>query len=409
MLYRIPLYYTCFQCVGSSCEDTCCRGWQIGIDEESFRYYQTVPGEFGKRLRDHMIPSAFSGGGAVFALNGRACSFLDSDGLCDIYKELGKEKLCRTCRTYPRHMEDYGELREMMLSLSCPEAARLILGDDTEGAFRLAKKRKPRSASEREKDPDKEVLSCMLEARQTITALIRNTDGRLCEKMAMALSYARDLQYHFRKIQSLKISEERKAKRRKQQFKQISKRYLEKSAAADFKRKLKSFQNREKERRIRLSAWMRCLQELEPVLGQWDRKQGKICTSLYHRMSEEGYQKLGEQFALAAEGFSLEWENLFLYFIYTYFLGACYDGDLYSKVKFAVLNVMTIWEWCMFRYQKTGIFDRDELVAASYRYAREVENSDENLEMLEAEFRKNPLFSLKSFLVVLAGTVDRMI
>ena len=36
--------------------------------------------------------------------------------------------LCDTCRDYPRHMEEFEGLREGSLSLSCIEAAKLILG-----------------------------------------------------------------------------------------------------------------------------------------------------------------------------------------------------------------------------------------------------------------------------------------
>ena len=36
--------------------------------------------------------------------------------------------LCDTCRDYPRHMEEFEGLREGSLSLSCIEAAKIILG-----------------------------------------------------------------------------------------------------------------------------------------------------------------------------------------------------------------------------------------------------------------------------------------
>ena len=35
--------------------------------------------------------------------------------------------LCDTCRNYPRHIEEFEGLREISLSLSCPEAARILL------------------------------------------------------------------------------------------------------------------------------------------------------------------------------------------------------------------------------------------------------------------------------------------
>lgn len=39
MLYTIPDYYKEFSCIATDCEDTCCAGWQIVIDEKSKRRY----------------------------------------------------------------------------------------------------------------------------------------------------------------------------------------------------------------------------------------------------------------------------------------------------------------------------------------------------------------------------------
>ena len=61
------------------------------------------------------------------ASTGNRCAFLNEENLCDLYKALGPDSLCDTCRMYPRHTEEYEGLRELSLSLSCPEAARIIL------------------------------------------------------------------------------------------------------------------------------------------------------------------------------------------------------------------------------------------------------------------------------------------
>ena len=63
-------------------------------------------------------------------MNGR-CPLLTQDGLCPIVTELGEEFLSTTCHTHPRFTEVYGGYQETMLSVSCPEAARLLL-DRTE-------------------------------------------------------------------------------------------------------------------------------------------------------------------------------------------------------------------------------------------------------------------------------------
>ena len=52
MILRYPAYYEKFHCIAGECEDTCCAGWEIDIDDESYRFYQSVPGDFGRRLRE---------------------------------------------------------------------------------------------------------------------------------------------------------------------------------------------------------------------------------------------------------------------------------------------------------------------------------------------------------------------
>ena len=122
MLYTIPDYYHEFSCIAGECEDTCCAGWQIVIDEDSLERYGKEQGEFGKRLRNSIDWEE-----ECFYQKNRRCAFLNDENLCDLYKALGPDALCDTCRLYPRHTEEYEGLRELSLSLSCPEAARIIL------------------------------------------------------------------------------------------------------------------------------------------------------------------------------------------------------------------------------------------------------------------------------------------
>ena len=100
MTVNYPDYYREFQCIGGMCPDTCCGGWQIGIDEKTCRRYKRENGEFGKRLR-----KSIDFKNRCFIMEGSGCPFLYKEKLCDIYRHLGKESLCNTCRDYPRHME----------------------------------------------------------------------------------------------------------------------------------------------------------------------------------------------------------------------------------------------------------------------------------------------------------------
>ena len=122
MRYLKPHFYDSFACTAGDCPDTCCAGWQIMIDEESLERYGNEPGEFGKILRNSIDWEE-----GYFYQNKRRCAFLNDENLCDLYKALGPDALCDTCRMYPRHTEEYEGLRELSLSLSCPEAAKIIL------------------------------------------------------------------------------------------------------------------------------------------------------------------------------------------------------------------------------------------------------------------------------------------
>ena len=75
-----PLWCKDFKCIADSCPDTCCRGWEVDIDEDSYYYYQTVKGTFGEELRNSICEED---GNHFFPLkkDGR-CPYLQDDDLC---------------------------------------------------------------------------------------------------------------------------------------------------------------------------------------------------------------------------------------------------------------------------------------------------------------------------------------
>lgn len=124
MIIEYPEYYERFRCIGGSCPDTCCAGWEVDIDDESGDYYRSVTGDFGKRLNDHICECD---GERYFPLTKKnRCPFLNDDNLCDIYINLGEESLCQTCTEYPRYFMDIGNYEQVDMSLSCMELARIF-------------------------------------------------------------------------------------------------------------------------------------------------------------------------------------------------------------------------------------------------------------------------------------------
>ena len=117
-------YVNKFSCLAGKCPDTCCKDWQIILDEDAIARYASLPGELGERVRAAMLTE---NGETRFRERGGNCVLLRDDGLCPLQAAYGAEMLCRTCFTHPRFTEEYGQTAELTLSASCPEAARLLL------------------------------------------------------------------------------------------------------------------------------------------------------------------------------------------------------------------------------------------------------------------------------------------
>lgn len=128
MKHIYPLYYKNFKCIAYKCPDSCCKGWDVVVDDESNEYYCTVGGTFGDKLKK--LTGIDGDGDRIFISQNGRCPFWNSDSLCDIYINLGEEHLCKTCKSFPRITQDYTAFSEHLLSLACPEAARLILCTD---------------------------------------------------------------------------------------------------------------------------------------------------------------------------------------------------------------------------------------------------------------------------------------
>lgn len=128
----VPQYLHHFSCIGSECEDTCCKNWRVSIDEETYKKYQ--------RVRDLELKPLFKQGIGRIRSNANSqnygkiimdaqgkCPFLSEDQLCTIQLKLGEDYLSDTCKFYPRVTNRVNGILEKSATLSCPEAARLAL------------------------------------------------------------------------------------------------------------------------------------------------------------------------------------------------------------------------------------------------------------------------------------------
>jgi len=120
-----PDYYRYFSCTADECSHNCCIGWEIDIDDDTYRYYMSVKGEMGQRLRTNI---SYSGETRHFRLGrDERCPFLNEDNLCDIISELGEDSLCEICASHPRFRSFFSDRIETGIGLACEAAAELIV------------------------------------------------------------------------------------------------------------------------------------------------------------------------------------------------------------------------------------------------------------------------------------------
>ena len=120
-----PAYYPRFRCLAGACRHTCCRGWEIDVDETALTRYEQVGGSLGDKLR-RAIDRA--GDAPHFRLDQQEnCPFLTKNGLCELILHLGEDSLCQVCADHPRYRGFFTDRTEIGLGLCCEAAARRIL------------------------------------------------------------------------------------------------------------------------------------------------------------------------------------------------------------------------------------------------------------------------------------------
>lgn len=127
-----PQYVSQFHCIGPACEDSCCIGWRVQIDKDTYKRYRDCPDSILREQMDEKVKrhrtNPTDGNYAKIKLNPDGhCPFIDEDKLCSIQRKLGEEYLSVTCTIYPRITNTINGITEKSLTMSCPEAARKAL------------------------------------------------------------------------------------------------------------------------------------------------------------------------------------------------------------------------------------------------------------------------------------------
>lgn len=370
MLYTFPDYYREFHCTADRCEDTCCAGWQIAVDEKTMKQYWRQKGALGRMLRRGIRRKE-----RVFRRkeDGR-CAFLDEQNLCRIYRGLGQQGLCRTCRVYPRHIEEFENVREVSLSVSCPEVARILLGRKEPVNFLSYEK----PGEEMWPEFDELTYSVQVDGREAMLDILKDRGKEIWLRAGLALGLAHDMERKIRRGETFSCQDviRRYQKEAAEQYTRERMAEFHRTPEAVFWAAREEFRSLYDLELLR-EDWEALLRESEFFLYQDSRQYGKI--------EAEFQEWLGKGFP--------EWEiaceQLLVYFTATYFCGAIYDGRVWGKARMAAVSVFLIYELWKARWLKNERqLDLEDRVEIVYRYSRELEHSDENLERLERQMER---------------------
>ena len=402
MIYTVPHYYKEFRCIAGDCGDTCCAGWQIMIDDKSLEKYRKASGGLGNRLANSIRWDE-----KRFRQYAGRCAFLNDDNLCDLYSEGGPGMLCRTCREYPRHTEEFEGCREISLSLSCEEAARIILG--CEEPVRFVTKERP--GEESYPDFDFFLYTKLAYSRELMIGLLQRRELPVSLRISMVLALAHDLQRRIGRGELFAVDG-------------LLSRYGAPGAPERFAAKLGKYRLDARERGGRMQELFGVFGELEVLKKDWP----EYVRGLERLLSAEGSagsarfagctgSAEGAGHAASRRAFleqnqrslALWAEQLMVYFVFTYYCGAVYDGRAYEKIRFAVAGTLLILEMAQAIWQRNGAvrpLGLEDVVEAAHRYSKEVEHSDDNLRSMERMVGSWDAFRLERLLEVISGICD---
>ena len=424
MLLRTPDFYDHFLCIGDSCKDCCCIGWELDIDDDTFEYYKSVPGPFGDRLRGCMSAarkvspdapgddSLFGddGGSTMYRLkiDGR-CPFLNSKNLCDIVLNLGPEALCQICSEYPRYSFEFDGAVEKSLTISCEEAGRLMFLSDvpigfveTEAGGWMPSDGPEADAYSPENDPDEEIFRTISLIRSASIRILENRRIDLADRIGHFLALCTEaqraldladsdpdlLRIRLPELVRLYTGSEHPeiTPEARDAAAEGSGPCLDAEEILPFPEDSELLDAVRRGRFDYLKKRMDILSGMEILTDRWIQEISELDKVF---ISEDSYESILSAWLSSPDCRIPAYEHLLVYFVFRYFPLAAYDGSIIDKARFAVFGMLVIRDLDAARFMRNGArFDLNDRIWNAKICSKEVEHSDYNIEYLFGEMLK---------------------
>lgn len=260
------------------------------------------------------------------------CPFLQKDGLCKIILEHSEDMLCDICREHPRFYEWYGEYKDAGVGLCCEEAVRLLLESEKPLEYESVE-----TQEISDDDTPEDICKSVFELRKSLFSIINDRSLTLSDRIERC-------------------------------FLKIGAKDVIAPCSAD-------------------ELFAECVEiakEMSPFDELWEK--------YILRLEALDFQEVKERINKALSENQIRYEKSLSYFVFRHFIKACFDGDLLSHFKFAV--IMTIFEMLIDCVNGDLFFNTRYL-------SKQVEYSEENIDALTDECCFNALISENNILAFL--------
>ena len=401
VILRVPDYYKEFFCIADKCKDSCCIGWEIDIDEDTYEFYRHTDGAIGKRLKKYMYQTADGDYSFELQQHGR-CPFLNGTNLCDICIELGEEALSEVCTEYPRFTIEYGDVIQKCLSLSCEEVGRLVFtrensvsivelpysGLMVDEDYRDSEVNE-KGEGDRENEDYEEIeeeklrIKFMEKIQEHAVAILQDKGKPIEERMREYLYYAENVQQRINDgqwdVEDIEVIE-----------------YMEELVENDNiggiahgvhlveQKKNNRVEGNLKEDDLyqRFLRRLQMFEQMETLDREWDTVKKELKVTL----TSESYKNILMAFRESKGYLEQDYEQLMVYFTFRYFMNAVYDYDLLSYARLALVCTLMIRDMDLVRFQKNdGAYTREDRIDVVRIFSKEVEHSEENVELAREE------------------------
>lgn len=352
MKYHKPSFFDQFKCIGSACTDTCCAGWEIEVDETTAQGYLAEKGAFGDRLRREIGSEP---GEYFFKLKNNRCPFLNKENLCDIFINLGEDRLCDICREHPRFYNWFGDYTEVGLGLCCEEAERLLFSDSKPLTF----VEEVHTDASDLLDDESEECEQMLEERKAIFSILQNRKkniGARLKRLLLQLPYADEML-----LLTVPILE-----------------WDDPESIPKLDYKAKPSTNTLKSSALFLIRFFGGMESLDETWPSMMKELEQNIDKLVDTDNTNAFLKF-----MKGENRLYEYEHIAVYLVYRYYPEILFDGLIEAKILFAAASICLLFLMDLQCFQKNTAYTQQDRIELVRRFSKEIEYCPENMERFE--------------------------